>query len=183
MRCRYLHARTFSGGGFRKGNPKRPYLAQFRKPPPEDKPGSTNMVSSRTSTFSSVFGSGVDTDDVSHWQSLLATFIVDSAFALGHPYFYLLRINTKWSLCLLSGLSPIHYSSLLLECQLVRIRKNPAGGSRQVMFDRTKWIAFLERYELRVAWRQRKGGLFRGHRRFYSSCSRVWGQPMWSLYL
>ena len=73
------------------------------------------MVSSRTSTFSSVVGSGVGTDDVSHWQSLLATFIVDSASALGHPYFYLLRTNTKWSLCLLSGLSPIHYSSLLLE--------------------------------------------------------------------
>ena len=106
------------------------------------------MVSSRTSTFSSVVGSGVGTDDVSHWQSLLATFIVDFASALGHPYFYLLRANTKWILCLLSGLSPIHYSSLLLECQLVRIRKNPADGSRQVMFDRTKWIAFLERYEL-----------------------------------
>ena len=42
-------------------------------------------------------------------------YIVDSAFALGHPYFYLLRTNAKWSLCLLSGLSPIHYSSLLLE--------------------------------------------------------------------
>ena len=114
------------------------------------------MVSSRTSTFSSVVGSGVGTDDVSHWQSLLATFIVDSASALGHPYFYLLRTNTKWSLCLLSGLSPIHYSSLLLECQLVRIRKNPADGSRQVMFDRTKWIAFLERYELHGA--NGKGG-------------------------
>jgi hypothetical protein len=114
------------------------------------------MVSSRTSTFSSVVGSGVGTDDVSHWQSLLATFIVDSTFALGHPYFYLLRTNTKWSLCLLSGLSPIHYSSLLLECQLVRIRKNPADGSRQVMFDRTKWIAFLERYALRGA--NGKGG-------------------------
>ena len=137
-------------------HPKRPYLAQFRKPPPEDKTGSTNMVSSRTSTFSSVVGSGVGTDDVSHWQSLLATFIVDFASALGHPYFYLLRANTKWILCLLSGLSPIHYSSLLLECQLVRIRKNPADGSRQVMFDRTKWIAFLERYELRGA--NGKGG-------------------------
>ena len=37
------------------------------------------MVSSRTSTFSLVVGSGVGTDDVSQWQSLLATFIVDSS--------------------------------------------------------------------------------------------------------
>ena len=144
----YLHARAFSGVPFRKGHQKHPYVAQLRKGTPEDKTGSTNMVSSRTSTSSSIVGSGVGTDDVSHWQSLLATFIVDSASALGHPYFYLLRTNTKWSLCLLSGLSPIHYGSLLLECQLVRIRKNPADGSRQVLFDRTKWIAFLERYEL-----------------------------------
>ena len=107
------------------------------------------MVSSRTSTFSSVVGSGVGTDDVSHWQSLLATFIVDSAFALGHPYFYLLRTNTKWSLCLLSGLSPINYSALLLKCQLVNIRTNTADGSRMVQLERKKWIAFLERYELR----------------------------------
>jgi len=137
VQCKYLHARAVSGAPFRKGHRKHPYLAQFRKGAPEDKTGSTNMVSSRTSTFSSVVGSGVGTDDVFHWQSLLATFIVDSASALGHPYLYLLRTNTKWSLCLLSGLSPIHYSSLLLECKLVRIRKNPADGSRQVMFDRT----------------------------------------------
>ena len=69
------------------------------------------MVSSRASTFSSVVGSGVGTDDVFQLQSLLATFIVDSASALGHPYFYLLRTNTKWSLCLLSGLSPTIYST------------------------------------------------------------------------
>ncbi len=130
MQCQYLNTRAFSGGHFRKGHLKRPYLAQFRKNPPEDKTGSTNMVSSRTSTFSSEFGSGVGTDDVFHWQSLLAPFIVNSASALSHPYFYLLRTNTKWSLCLLSGLSPINYSSLLLECQHVRIRKNLADGSR-----------------------------------------------------
>ena len=79
----------------------------------------------------------------------MASFIADPSAPLGQPYFYLIKTNTRLSLCLLSGLSPIHYSSLLLECQLVRIRKNPADGSRQVMFDRTKWIAFLERYELR----------------------------------
>ena len=130
MRCQYLHARAFSGAPFQKGHRKRPYLAQLRKGTPEDKTGSTNMVSSRTSTFSSVVGSGVGTDDVSLWQSLLATFIVDSAFALGHPYFYLLRTNAKWSLCLLSGLSPIHYSSLLLECQLVRTMTMAAATAR-----------------------------------------------------
>ncbi len=78
------------------------------------------MVSSRTSTFSSLVGSGVGTDDVSHWQSLLATFIVDSASALGHPYFYLLRTNKNGACAYSVGCHP--YSSLLLECQLVRIQ-------------------------------------------------------------
>jgi hypothetical protein len=69
------------------GHRKRPYLVQFRKGAPEDKTGSMNIVSSRTSTFSSLVGSGVGTDDVSHWQSVLATFIVDSPSPLVTPTF------------------------------------------------------------------------------------------------
>jgi hypothetical protein len=78
----------------------------------------------------------------------LAAFIATSLAALGHPYFYLIRTNTRWSLCLLSGLSPINYSALLLVCQLVNIWTNTADGSRTVQLDGKKWIAFLERYEL-----------------------------------
>jgi hypothetical protein len=79
----------------------------------------------------------------------LAAFIATSSAALVHPYFYLIWTNTRWSLCVLSGLSPINYSALLLKCQLVNIRTNTADGSRMVQLERKKWIAFLERYELR----------------------------------
>jgi hypothetical protein len=73
------------------------------------------MSSTIDSTFGSVFGSGVGTCDVSHWESILAAFIATSSAALGCPYFYLIRTNTRWSLCLLSGLPPIHYSDKMCD--------------------------------------------------------------------
>ena len=97
----------------------------------------------------SVVGAGVGTSDVFYWESILASFIANSSTALVHPYFYLIRTNTRWSLCQLSGLSPINYSALLLECQLVQTRTNLSDGSRFVRFERKKWIAFLDRYGLR----------------------------------
>ena len=50
-------------------------------------------------------------------KKILASFIAQSLAALARPYFYLIRTNTKWSMCLLSGLSPTIYSALLLECE------------------------------------------------------------------
>jgi hypothetical protein len=120
---------SISCAPFQKRHGKGHYLAQFQKGAQENKTQSANMSSTRTSTFGSVVGSGVGTCDVSHWESILAAFIATSSAALGHPYFYLIRTNTRWSLCLLSGLSPINYSALLLECQLVNIRTNTADGS------------------------------------------------------
>jgi hypothetical protein len=139
---------SISCAPFQKRHGKGHYLTRFQKGAQENKTQSTKMSSTRTSTFGSVVGSGVGTCDVSHWESILAAFIATSSAALGHPYFYLIRTNTRWSLCLLSGLLPISYSTLLLECQLVNIRTNTADGSRTVQLDRKKLIAFLERYEL-----------------------------------
>ena len=72
----------------------------------------TMMSPPETSADGLVVGSGVGTDDVSHWEKILASFIAQSSAALAHPYFYLIRTNTKWSLCLPSGLSPTIYSAL-----------------------------------------------------------------------
>jgi hypothetical protein len=70
-------------------------------------------------------------------------FISNSSAALAHPYFYLLRTNSKWSLCLLSGLPPSIYSALLLECKLVKIKQNVA------MLDRKQWDVFQTSFGLR----------------------------------
>jgi hypothetical protein len=140
---------SISCASFRKRHRKGHYLAQFQKFAQENKNPNTTMSSPLNSTFSSVvasvFGSGVG----SYWESILATFRANFSAALGHPYFYLIRTTTRWSLCQLSGLSPINYSALLLECQLVNIHTKTTDGSRTVQLDRKKWIAFLERYELR----------------------------------
>ena len=109
----------------------------------------TTMSSPDTSTDGSVVGAGVGTSDVFYWERVLASFIAKSSAALTHPYFYLIRTNTQWSLCQLSGLSPINYSALLLECKLVQTRANLVDDSRNVRFDRKNWIAFLDRYGLR----------------------------------
>ena len=84
----------------------------------------TTMSPPETSADGLVVGSGVGSDDVSHWEKILASFIAQSSATLAHPYFYLIRTNTKWSLCLLSGLSPTIFSALLLECELVSICTN-----------------------------------------------------------
>ena len=86
---------------------------------------------------------------VSHWQKILASFIAKSSAALAHPYFYLIRTNTRWSLCLLSGLSSTNYSALLLECELVTVRTSKVDGSKSIRLAREKWIEFLNQYGLR----------------------------------
>jgi hypothetical protein len=89
-----------------------------------------------------VVGAGVGTSDVFYWESILASYIANSSAALVHPYFYLIRTNTRWSLCQLSGLSPINYSALLLECQLVQTPTNLSDGSRFVRFERKNGLHF-----------------------------------------
>ena len=82
--------------------------------------GSTTMSALETSVDGLVVGTGVGTDNVSHWRKVLAAFIAQSSAALAHPYFYTIRTNKKWSLCLLSGLSPTIYSTLLLKYVTIR---------------------------------------------------------------
>ena len=77
-----------------------------------------------------------DLNDISHWRHIFATFISNFLDALAHPYFYLLQTNSKWSLCLLSGLPPSIYSALLLKCKLVKIKRNVA------MLDNKQWDVF-----------------------------------------
>ncbi len=79
----------------------------------------------------------------------MASFIVKSSATLAHPYFYIIRTNTQWSLCLLSGLSPTNYSALLLECELVSIHTSRVDRSKNIRLDREKWIDFLNQYGLR----------------------------------
>jgi hypothetical protein len=69
----------------------------------------TTMSPPETSTDGSVVGAGVGTSDGFYWERVLASFIANSSAALAHPYFYLIRTTTQWSLCQLSGLSPINY--------------------------------------------------------------------------
>jgi len=95
-----------------------------------------------------VVGAGVGASDVFHWEKILASFIAQSSVALAHPYFYLIQTNTKWSLCLLSGLSPAIYSALLLECELVSVRTS-RDGSKTVQLAREKWIDLLNQHGLR----------------------------------
>ena len=110
----------------------------------------TTMSAPETSEDGSVVGAGVGTCGVSHWQKILASFIAKSSAALAHPYFYLIRTNTRWSLCLLSGLSPTNYSALLLECELVTVRtSSQVDGSKSIRLAREKWIDFLNQYMLR----------------------------------
>jgi hypothetical protein len=101
-----------------------------------------------TSADGLVVGTGVGTEDVSHWRKVLAAFIAQSSAALAHPYFYVIRTNTKWSLCLLSGLSPTIYSALLLRCDLVEIRTS-RDGSKSVRLAREKWMNLINEYRLR----------------------------------
>jgi hypothetical protein len=111
------------------------------------------MYSPDTSTDGSVVGSllgaGAGTSYVFYWERVLASFIANSSAALTLPYFYLKRTNTQWSFCQLSGLSPINYSALLLECKLVQTRANLVDDSRNVRFERKNWISFLDQYGLR----------------------------------
>ena len=139
----YLHNGMLSCAPFRKGHLKDLYLAITRKGTLEDMQEHTTMSSPETSAYGSVFVGGVGTYDVSHWQKILASFIAQSSAALAHPYFYLIRTNTKWSMRLLSGLSPTIYSTLLLECELVSIRTNWEDGTKSVRLARKQWIVFL----------------------------------------
>ena len=139
----YLHNGMLSCAPFHKGHPKDLYLAITRKGALEDMQEHTTMSSPETSAYGSVVGGGVGAYDVSHWQKILASFIAQSSAALAHPYFYLIRTNTKWSMCLLSGLSPTIYSTLLLECELVSIRTNREDGTKSVRLAHNEWIVFL----------------------------------------
>ena len=96
-----------------------------------------------------VVGVGVGASDVFHWEKILALFIAHSSAALAHPYFYLIRTSTKWSLCLLSGLSPAIYSALLLECELVSVHTSRDGSKKTVRLAWEKWIDLLNRHGLR----------------------------------
>ena len=55
----------------------------------------TTMSPPETSADGSVVGSGVGTDDVSHWEKILASFIAQSLSTLAHPYF--VRVPAKRS--------------------------------------------------------------------------------------
>ena len=103
------------------------------------------MSARETSADGLLVGTGVGTDNVSHWRKVLAAFIAQSSAALAHPYFYTIRTNTKWSLCLLSGLSTTIYSTLLLKCDLVEIRTS-RDGSKSIRLAREKWIGFINQY-------------------------------------
>ncbi len=128
---------------FQRGHPKDLHRALSRKCSQEGMHGCTTMSSPESSADGSVVGGGVGRCDVSHWQKILASFIANSSAALAHPYFYLIKTNTRWSLCLLSGLSPTIYSTLLLECELVSIRTNREDGTKSVRLAHDKWIVFL----------------------------------------
>jgi hypothetical protein len=120
------------------------------------------MSALETSVDGLVVGTGVGTDNVSHWRKVLAAFIAQSSAALAHPYFYTIRTNTKWSLCLLSGLSPTIYSTLLLKCDLVEIRTS-RDGSKSVRLARDKWIEFINQYhKLQGDAEYTDGGIKRG---------------------
>lgn len=106
------------------------------------------MSARETSVDGLVVGSVAGTENVSHWGKVLAAFIAQASAALANPYFYLMRTNTKWSLCLLSGLSPTIYSALLLKCDLVSIRTS-RDGSKSVRLAREKLIEFINQYGLR----------------------------------
>ena len=108
--CLPIPTRCFS---FLEGDSYVPFQATFRKEKQLSSRGRTKSVISESSMMD-------DSDDLSHWQHVFATFISGSSAALAHPYFYLLRTNSKWSLCLLSGLPPSIYSALLLKCKLVK---------------------------------------------------------------
>ena len=144
----YLPKGPLSCEDFQKGHSKDLFLALSRKSSQEGVQEHTTMSCPETSADGLVVGAGVGASDVFHWEKILALFIAHSSAALAHPYFYLIRTNTKWSLCLLSGLSPAIYSALLLECELVSVRTS-RDGSKTVRLAREKWIDLLNRHGLR----------------------------------
>lgn len=82
-----------------------------------------------------------------YWQRIFAQFLAAASSALNEPYFYTLRSNGWKSLCMLTGLSPTRYSALLLECELVRIKRSTNGrGTIEVSLD--KWKTYLQEHNL-----------------------------------
>jgi len=139
----YLPKGPLSCEDFQKGHSKDLLFALSRKSSQEGMQEHTTMSCPETSADGLVVGAGVGASD-----KILALFIAHSSAALAHPYFYLIRTNTKWSLCLLSGLSPAIYSALLLVCELVSVRTS-RDGSKTVRLAREKWIDLLNRHGLR----------------------------------
>ena len=139
----YLPKGPLSCEDFQKEHSKDLFLELSRKSSQEGVQDHTTMSCPETSADGLVVGAGVGASD-----KILALFIAHSSAALAHPYFYLVRTNTKWSLCLLSGLSPAIYSALLLECELVSVRTS-RDGSKTVRLAREKWIDLLNRHGLR----------------------------------
>ena len=88
------------------------------------------------------------TDDVAHWRCVLATFLGDASSSLGKKYFYLLQSIGWKSLCLLTGLSIEVYSTLLLACTLIRVRRN-RDGSTTILVERDQWNMCLVNHQLR----------------------------------
>ena len=74
-------------------------------------------------------------------RCVFATFLADSSSTLDLPNFYLLQSIGWKSLCLLTGLSVMDYSTLLIECKLLQIRKNK-DSSRSVVVDREHGMPF-----------------------------------------
>ena len=116
----YLPKGPLSCEDFQKGHSKDLFLALSRKSSQEGVQEHTTMSCPETSADGLVVGGGVGASDVFHWEKILASFIAQSSVVLAHPYFYLIRTNTKWSLCLLSGLSPTIYTTLLLKYVTIR---------------------------------------------------------------
>jgi hypothetical protein len=115
---------------FLEGDSLVPCQATFPKEKRLRSRGRTKSVVSESSMMD-------ESDDLSHWRHVFAMFISGSSAALAHPYFYLLQTNSKWSLCLLSGLPPSIYSALLLKCKLVKIIRGDV-----VIFDNKQWDVF-----------------------------------------
>jgi hypothetical protein len=89
-----------------------------------------------------------DANDVVQWRQIFASFLSDASSALVEPYFYLLQLNGWKSLCLLTGLSVFEYSKLLLECKLIRVRRN-RDGSTTILVEKDQWNYFLVNNNLR----------------------------------
>ena len=113
----------------------------------------TMMSPPETSADGLVVGSGVGTDDVSHREKILASFIAQSSAALAHPYFNptsIFKDKYKMESVPPQWVVAHHFQrTKLLECELVSIRTNREDGLKSARLAWEKWIKFINRYGLR----------------------------------